>query len=249
MLIVPDWKLPAGVKALLTTRSGGISKAPYAEFNLALHVGDDPGHVFENRRLLRERLPAEPLWLDQVHGVRVARWSESASMAPPVADASVAFQPDQVCVVMTADCLPVLFSSRNGDVVAAAHAGWRGLLNDVLEETVRAMSVSPSQVEVWLGPAIGPGAFEVGDEVRAAFVERDVRHASAFRKGSQAGKWLADLFMLARQRLAWLGVGGVRGGGVCTWTEQEQFFSYRRDGVTGRFASLIWIDETHRAIN
>ncbi len=242
MIIVPDWKTPRGVKALMTTRAGGVSQGAYDSLNLATHVGDSAGNVADNRSRVRRHLPAEPLWLEQVHGVEVARFGGIALDVPPCADAAVAFLPAQVCVVMTADCLPVLFASQQGDAVAAAHAGWRGLLDGVLEETVSAMQTSPDALQVWLGPAIGPTAFEVGDEVRNAFINHDACHASAFVVGAQPGKWMADLFILARQRLARLGVSRIEGGGVCTWHDARRFYSYRRDGQTGRFATMIWIE-------
>ncbi|MDD5366826.1 MAG: peptidoglycan editing factor PgeF [Gallionellaceae bacterium] len=243
--IVPDWPAPARVRAFMTTRAGGVSRAPYDSLNPADHVGDDPAAVAENRRLLRAELPAEPLWLNQVHGVEVA---DQAGAEPPCADAGIAGQPGQVRVVMTADCLPALFCDRAGTVVAAAHAGWRGLAAGVLEATVARMAVAPGDLLVWLGAAIGPNAFEVGDEVREAFVSRHPLAAVAFRPalpGTLDGaprKWLADIYALARIRLAAIGVGEVYGGGLCTWTDAERFFSYRRDGATGRMASLIWLE-------
>ncbi|MDD4881863.1 MAG: peptidoglycan editing factor PgeF [Gallionellaceae bacterium] len=243
--IVPDWPAPARVRAFMTTRAGGVSRAPYDSLNPADHVGDDPAAVAENRRLLRAELPAEPLWLNQVHGVEVA---DQAGAEPPCADAGIAGKPGQVRVVMTADCLPALFCDRAGTVVAAAHAGWRGLAAGVLEATVARMAVAPGDLLVWLGAAIGPNAFEVGDEVREAFVSRHPLAAVAFRPalpGTLDGaprKWLADIYALARIRLAAIGVGEVYGGGLCTWTDAERFFSYRRDGATGRMASLIWLE-------
>ncbi len=244
--IVPDWPAPARVRALMTTRQGGVSRPPYDGFNLAGHVGDDAAAVAENRRILRAHLPAEPLWLGQVHGVAVV---EVGRAAPGVeADAAVARSPGRVCAVLTADCLPVLFCDQAGSVVAAAHAGWRGLAAGVLEETVRAMGVEPARILAWLGPAIGPESFEVGEEVRQAFIERHPLTAIAFRPAlpgtldEAPKKWLADLYALARIRLAAAGVERVWGGGACTWTERERFFSYRRDGATGRMAALVWLD-------
>ena len=238
--IVPDWPVPAAVRALSTTRAGGVSLAPYASLNLGAHVGDDPARVAENRARLRRLLPAEPCWLNQVHGSAVVDAAAVAGL--PDADAAFSRKPGAVCVVMTADCLPVLLCDRAGTVVAAAHAGWRGLHGGVVEATVAAMGVAPGELIAWLGPAIGPQAFEVGGEVRAAFVAADGRADAAFRPAAQAGKWLADLYLLARQRLAALGVSAVHGGDCCTVGEADRFFSYRRDGVTGRMASLIWLD-------
>ena len=237
--IVPHWPAPANVCALQSTRQGGISPAPWDSFNLGDHVGDDPARVAANRSVLHGLLPAEPAWLQQVHGILAV---DAAKVVKTVeADAAFSRTADCVCAVMTADCLPVLFCDRAGTVVAAAHAGWRGLLAGVLESTIAAMDVAPGELLAWLGPAIGPEAFEVGDEVRAAFVARDPAAASAFRAG-QPGKWLADLEALARQRLAQAGVTDLHGGGMCTVSDAERFFSYRRDGQTGRMATLIWLE-------
>lgn len=239
---MPDWPAPPQVKALATLRTGGVSQGPYASFNLGDHVGDDPVAVAENRRRLAEGMPAMPHWLQQVHGVQVARAGEEAPGQP--ADASFARRAGVVCGVMTADCLPVLLCDRAGTVVAAAHAGWRGLCDGVLEATVASMAVAPGEVLAWLGPAIGPDAFEVGDEVRAAFCARDALAAQAFKpRAGVAGKWLADIYLLARQRLGTLGVTRVYGGDQCTVTDHQRFFSYRRDGVTGRMGSFIWLDD------
>lgn len=237
--IVPDWPAPAGVRALSTTRAGGVSVAPYDSLNLGTHVGDDAANVAANRAQVRRIVPSEPAWLNQVHGTVVV---DAASVAGvPDADASVSRTPGAVCVVMTADCLPVLLCDRAGSVVGAAHAGWRGLHGGVIEATVAAMQVAPADVIAWLGPAIGPTAFEVGDEVRAAFVATDAIADAAFKPAGQPGKWLADIYLLARQRLAALGVPAVYGGECCTVSESRRFFSYRRDGVTGRMASLVWL--------
>ena len=235
--IVPDWPAPAGVRAAVTTRAGGVSLPPYDSLNLGTNTDDSPEAVAENRRLLRHALalPAEPAWLWQVHGVTVVR----AERAPAEADASWTDRPGVVCAVLTADCLPVLFCDRAGEAVAAAHAGWRGLANGVLEATVAAMGCPPAELMAWLGPAIGPDAFEVGDEVRARFLAQDAACGDCFRPSPQ-GRWLADLYALARRRLRTLGLERVYGGGFCTFHDRERFFSYRRDGRTGRMASLIW---------
>lgn len=238
--LVPDWPAPSAVRALITTRRGGVSEAPWKGFNIGMHVGDDPAAVAENRRFLRAHLPADPVWLDQIHGVEVMRAECGGSRA----DASVARAQNTVCAIMTADCLPVLLCDKSGTVVAAAHAGWRGLAAGVLENTVRAMDVEAERILVWLGPAIGPEAFEVGEEVRAAFVTADPGAAGAFRPAEQAGKWMGDLFALARRKLNQAGVTMIYGGGRCTVSDSEYFYSYRRDGVTGRFASLIWLDKS-----
>jgi len=230
----------------MTTRAGGVSRPPYASMNPASHVGDAPEAVAENRRILGQTLPAEPLWLNQVHGSRVAEVGRDGEGAE--ADASIARQPGQVCAVLTADCLPVVFCDRDGTVVAAAHAGWRGLAAGVLEAAVAAMKVPPDEIIAWLGAAIGPDSFEVGEEVREAFVELHPLAAVAFRPalpGTLDGaprKWLADIYALARIRLASIGVTDVHGGGLCTFTDEARFFSYRRDKTTGRMASLIWLE-------
>lgn len=238
-LIVPDWPAPTRVKSLMTMRTGGVSQAPWTSFNLGDHVGDDAAHVAANRARLRRRLPAEPVWLRQVHGVRAVELGHEPA---PKADAAFTREPGQVCAVLTADCLPVLFCDRAGSIVAAAHAGWRGLAGDVLEATVAAMQVSPEDLLVWLGAAIGPHAFEVGEAVRETFVARHPEAADAFLPHPAAtGKWLADLYRLARIRLNRLGVHAVYGGGRCTFNEPDNFYSYRRDGVTGRMASLVWL--------
>ena len=239
-LLRPDWDLPAGVGALLTTRAGGQSVGPFASFNLGGHVGDDQLAVAANRARLRGFVPADPLWLSQVHGAAVA--NADVSEGVPEADAVLARSSRRVCAVLTADCLPALLCDDDASVVAAAHAGWRGLAAGVLENTVREMGVPPHRLRAWLGPAIGPAAFEVGDEVRAAFVADDPEAATAFVARPVAGKWLADLFVLARRRLVAAGVTRVSGGEVCTVSAPQRFYSYRRDGVTGRFASMVWLE-------
>lgn len=239
--ILPDWPAPASVRACVTTR-GPDGERPFGGFNLALHVGDEPERVLRNRAALVAATGVEPLWLEQVHGVEVADAAIDHPVAP-VADAAICRVPGRACAVMTADCLPLLFCDRSGTVVAAAHAGWRGLAAGVIEETVARMGVPPDQILVWLGPAIGPAAFEVGAEVVEAFVSYQADAVQAFRPGVAEGKWLGDLFLLARQRLSRLGVGDVSGGGLCTYSRAQQFYSYRRHGGrTGRFASLVWLE-------
>ncbi|EEG08552.1 peptidoglycan editing factor PgeF [Pseudogulbenkiania ferrooxidans] len=238
--LTADWPAPAKVKTLITTRKGGVSEAPYDSFNLGAHVGDLPEHVSLNRETLRRFVPEEPAWLNQVHGTRVVNAAD-VTETPPEADASVSRTPDAVCVIMTADCLPVLLTSRDGSVVGAAHAGWRGLCDGVIEATVSAMNEQAANLMAWLGPAIGPDAFEVGAEVRAAFMAHDPAAAQAFTDIGE-GKFLADIYTLARQRLAALGISEVYGGDFCTVIDRERFFSYRRDRTTGRMASLIWIE-------
>lgn len=240
-LLTPDWPAPPNVRALQTLRPGGCSAAPWDSFNLGDHVGDDPARVAANRAALRRHLPAEPLWLQQVHGIAAVDAGKTAnSGSGVVADAAFARQPDVVCAVMTADCLPVLFCDRAGSVVAAAHAGWRGLLGGILESTLVGMAVPAAELLAWLGPAIGPQAFEVGDEVRTAFLADDPAAATAF-VALGAGKWLADLYALARRRLLRAGVQQIYGGGECTLSDRARYFSYRRDGITGRMATLIWL--------
>jgi len=238
--IAPDWPLAGRVKVVSTLRSGGVSEGAYASLNLADHVGDRPGAVAANRQRLREaaQLPAEPLWLEQVHGVDVVRHADAATGVR--ADAAVAFEPGRVCAVMTADCLPVVLADRDGTRVAVAHAGWRGLLGGVLEATVAELGGKACDLHAWLGPAIGPDAFEVGAEVREAYVAR-VRGSEACFQGNDRGRYFADLYRLARLVLESTGVGEVHGGGWCTHRDRERYFSFRRDGVTGRMATLAWL--------
>ena len=239
--LLPDWEPAAGVRAASTTRWGGVSEGRWASLNLARHVGDDPARVALNRQRLAARLglPSDPVWLNQVHGAGVAVLNGGETGMD--ADAAFTRTPGVVCAVMTADCLPVLFSDPGGRAVAAAHAGWRGLAAGILEQTLACFD-DPGRVSAWLGPAIGPGAFEVGEEVRQVFLASDPEAEEAFRPGAR-GRWLADIYHLARQRLRRAGVVRVSGGGYCTYRDAEAFFSYRRDGITGRMASLIWLDE------
>jgi len=238
-MIFPDWPAPKNVRAMQTTRIGGLSIPPYDSLNLGDHVGDSPMTVARNRMLLNTLLHSEPVWLKQVHGTVVAN-ADLASCLPQ-ADACIARHRQSVCVVMTADCLPVLLCDTQGSVVGAAHAGWKGLAAGVIESTVKAMEVEPQKLMAWLGPAISQPAFEVGDEVRAAFVDADPRAAAAFISG-QNGKWLADIYALARLRLNALGITQIYGGNFCTYSDREKFYSYRRDGVTGRMGTFIWIE-------
>jgi hypothetical protein len=241
--IVPGWPAPPGVRALITTRAGGASRGAYAGLNLGLNSGDDAEAVARNRASLRQWLPAEPLWLRQVHGTTVVE-ADSAEGSPE-ADAAIARRPRRVCAVLSADCLPLLLCNEAGTAVAAVHAGWRGLCAGVIEQTLRAMACPPQALLAYLGPAIGPAAYEVGAEVREAFVAADREGESeseaAFAPGAP-GKFHADLYALARLRLARSGVSSIYGGDCCTYTERERFYSYRRDGATGRMASLIWIE-------
>ena len=241
-IIEVDWPAPANVRALSTTRSGGASEGPFASLNLATHVGDRPAVVAQNRgRLSRELgLPSEPAWLTQVHGCVVAHAGRDSLGCE--ADAAVSSSPGKVCAVMTADCLPVLLCDVQGSRVAAVHAGWRGLAAGVIDAAVRQMDVTPAYLMAWLGPAIGPNAFEVGDEVRACFLRADAGAEEAFR-ASPNGRWLADLYGLARRRLKQIGIESVYGGSYCTFSEPQRFFSYRRDGVTGRMATVIWLED------
>ena len=236
--IAPDWPAPARVSALITTRNGGVSRGAFDSFNLGLRCDDDPAAVLTNRAQLQQHLPQPPRWLHQIHGAVVADADTLTYEAD--ADASVARNAGTVCAVMIADCMPVLLCDDAGSVVAAAHAGWRGLSSGVLENTIQKMNVAPERLFAYLGPAIGPGAFEVGADVRDAFIGHDARAAAAFVP-QREGKWLADLFLLGRQRLAACGVRRIYGGGVCTFGNPRRFYSYRRDRVTGRMAALIWL--------
>jgi YfiH family protein len=241
-----DWPLASGLRAAFTTRTGGVSGIPWDSFNVAAHVGDAPADVAANRARLKELLALreEPGWLNQVHGVTVCNLDSAVRDQPVTADAAIASVPGRVCVVMVADCLPVLFASRDGKRVAAAHAGWRGLAAGVLERTVAALEVPGAELRAWLGPAISTENFEVGEEVRAAFVDADPGMAAAFVPNAR-GRWQADLVGLARRRLAAMGVSDVSGGEWCTFADRERFFSHRRDGHVhagkgGRMAALIW---------
>ena len=238
-LFSPDWPAPANVRSLQTRRGGGVSQPPWDSFNLGDHVGDAPEDVARNRQLLCDLLPTAPCWLKQVHGVKVV----DATIAPPgiEADASFCRQSGAVCVIMTADCLPVLFCDRAGTIVAAAHAGWRGLADGVLEATVAAMQAPANGIVAWFGPAAGPDAYEIGSEVFEAFVSRDAAAAAAFAP-TRPGHWKVDLYALARQRLAAVGVADVHGGGLCTISDPARFFSHRRDRRSGRIATLAWIE-------
>lgn len=237
--IVPDWPVPSNVKALQTTRLGGVSAAPYATLNLGSHVGDAPLAVAHNRMLLAPLLPSEPVWLEQVHGVSVV--DAANADCRPRADASISSRAGAVCVVMTADCLPLLLCNTDGTVVGAVHAGWRGLCAGMIENAVRAMRVPPPSLMAWLGPAIGQVAFEVGDEVRTAFTAQQAAATAAFMPGI-TGKWQADIYMLARQRLHALGVTKIYGGDLCTYSDRDRFYSHRRDGVSGRTGTFIWME-------
>jgi hypothetical protein len=242
-LLVPRWEAPLTVRAACTLRTGGVSAPPFESLNLGGHVGDEPAAVAENRRRVAAALalPREPLWLEQVHGARVAEADRPGT--PAAADAAVSRQSGRVLAILVADCLPVLFASRDGAVVAAAHAGWRGLAAGVLEATVAAMQVEPRGIVAWLGPAIGPRHFEVGEEVRAAFLAHDAGAAEGFVRNAR-GRWQCDLLGLARRRLAALGLSEPGAVQLCTYAERERCFSYRRDGRTGRMAALIWRTET-----
>lgn len=239
-MLKADWPAPPAVRAFCTTRSGGFSTGPWASMNLGEHCGDEPDSVRRNRSRLCGLLPAEPLWLRQVHGARVVRHAGRAAH-PPEADAAVAFEPGRVCAVLTADCLPVLLCDRAGSRVAVAHAGWRGLAAGVLEATVVALRVAPDRLMAWLGPAIGPAAYEVGDDVKDALEAGSGPDLSpAFLP--HADRWRLDLYRAARLQLAHAGVRAIHGGGLCTFSNPQRFFSFRRDGVTGRMASVIWME-------
>jgi YfiH family protein len=241
--LTPDWPAPAAVRALSTLRGGGVSEPPYATLNLGDHVEDAAAAVAENRRRLRAAagLPEEPTWLAQVHGTCV-RDLDSLGPAGP-ADAAVTRQPGRICAILTADCLPVLLATESGDRVGAAHAGWRGLAAGVIEATLRALRTPSRELLVWLGPAIGPRHFEIGAEVRDMLLHGDLAAASAFEPNSR-GRFMADLYALARRRLIRQGVERIYGGGECTFTDRDKYFSHRRDGRTGRQATLIWLEPT-----
>jgi YfiH family protein len=250
--IKPHWPAPATIHTLVTTRQGGISSSPYDSLNLGDHVGDQPPLVIANRQILRKQLPAEPLWLKQIHSIQVStpKIRQQSSSRLIEADAAVTNIPDEVLVVMSADCLPVLFSNADGTVIGVAHAGWRGLCDGILENTVSeilmlAHQSSAKDLIAWMGPAIGPESFEVGEDVVERFQELGLHD---MQKGflpiaNKPGKYLADIYQLARDRLKKVGVNAIFGGDLCTVLDDKRFFSYRRDGITGRFASLIWISK------
>ncbi|GAB6139529.1 purine nucleoside phosphorylase YfiH [Methylosoma difficile] len=237
LFLRPDWPVPEGIHAATSLRRGGFSKPPFASLNPAMHVGDQPEHVLQNRQIIANglNLPSEPCWLTQTHS-NIAVEAGGGPLLPQ-ADASFTCQSGVVCAVLTADCLPVLVCAKNGSAIAAIHAGWRGLHEGIVSNTLTAM---PKQdYWVWLGPAIGRTCFEVGDDVREAFLDKSAINANAFQS-TTAGKWLADIYQLARNELHDLGIGQVFGGGLCTVTDAERFYSYRRDKETGRMATLIW---------
>ncbi len=239
-VISPNWPAPVRVHALTTTRTGGASRGPYESFNLGDHVGDDPEAVRQNRTRLHETLalPTEPVWLKQVHGVRVVDAATTTTGAE--ADGAWTDRPNVVCAVLTADCLPIFLCDRRGTKVALLHAGWRGLAGGVIESGLRAMNAPSEELLVWLGPAIGPDSYEVGDDVRQAFMADDPGIAETFRPAG-TGRWLADMYALARRQLRQRGVCAVYGGDHCTLREGDRFYSFRRDGATGRMAALIWL--------
>jgi len=242
--IVPDWPAAANIHACCTTRDAdfGMSQGPYARLNLGQHVGDQPEHVAHNRQQLVEKLglPAQPLWLDQRHGRQVLN-GDAPVTGIPRADAAYSLKPGVVCAVMTADCLPLLICNRQGSKIAAVHAGWRGLAAGVIEASIAPLEEDASELLVWLGPAIGPRAFEVGEEVRRAFVD-DMPAASAAFEPNRPGHYLADIYRLARLRLQRIGVEAIYGGEYCTYSDARRFYSYRRETTCGRQLSLIWRD-------
>ena len=238
-LIIPDWPAPLNIGACTTTRLGGYSDGNWSSFNLADHVADDISAVQKNRKLLIEHLhlPSQPVWLRQVHGCDVC--IVDYKVEQPVSDASICSQTGMVCAVLTADCLPLLMCDDQGTVVSAVHAGWRGLAAGVVEQTISRLPAACENIMAWLGPAIGPNAFEVGDDVYDVFTQYNPAANAAFSR--HADRWLCDIYLLARQRLQNAGINRIYGGGLCTFTDERRFYSYRRDGTTGRMASLIWI--------
>lgn len=244
--IIPDWPAPGNVRALFTTRKGGVSNGvngTYASLNLGAHVNDNSADVAHNRALLRRYLPSEPKWLKQVHGTSPVS-VDHVTAAIPEGDAAFSREQGTVCIVMVADCLPVFLCDATGTTVGIVHAGWRGLAGGIIERSIAAMQMDCGKLMAWLGPAIGPDRFEVGADVYETFVQHDERAAQAFvsRGDHDEGKWLADIFQLARQRLASMGITEIYGGGICTFSDPGRFFSYRRDGETGRMAALIWLE-------
>ncbi len=245
-LVRPDWPVLPFVRAAMSTRIGGVSTAPCDTLNTGTHVGDDPAAVAENRRRLRQalQLEAEPAWLDQVHGTTVADLDATPRTGTPSrADAAITRKPGTACAIQVADCMPVLLAASDASVIGAAHAGWRGLAGGVLEATIKAMQADPANLDAWMGPTISQRHFEVGDEVRAAFVATDPNAAAAFERNERQ-RWQCDLYALARLRLAAAGVRHIYGGGWCTYEDRDRFFSFRRDGRCGRMAALIWLSSS-----
>ena len=236
--IVPDWPAPARVRALVTTRAGGISSGPYASLNLGFHTDDDPANAAQNRARLQQHLPQPPKWLAQVHGAAVV--DADALTHVPEADASVAREPGTVCAILVADCVPILLADRAGTCVGAAHAGWRGLAAGVIANTVARMAAAPADLIAYIGPGIGPTAFEVGDDVLSAFCASNPELERAFAP-LRPGKWLCDLPRLAREALNRAGIIAIWGGKLCTYSDPARFYSYRRDRITGRMAALVWL--------
>lgn len=241
--ITPDWPAPANIKAFTTLRDGGYSKPPYNSLNLALHVEDEPNTVLANRRLLVEqlKLPSMPIWLNQIHSTITVDAGNIHHI--PDADASFTTKPGIVCAVLTADCLPLLVCNKQGTLVSAIHAGWRGLAKGVIEAAISPLTAKPDDLLVWLGPAMGPQKFEVGADVIDLFIAHDAAAKAAFTQYT-ATTWLADIYQLAKQRLHKLGIRHIFGGTHCTYTEQDLFFSFRRDAKTGRMANMIWMENT-----
>ena len=236
--IIPNWPAPKNVKALQTNRDKGVSLAPYNSLNLGSHVGDNPIHVAQNRQMLNQFLPSEPVWLNQVHGINVVDAANTDCVSD--ADASFTNRKNVVCVTMTADCLPILVCDSAGTTVASIHAGWRSLCDGVVEATIAKLPAKPANLMAWLGPAIGSNAFEVGSDVREQFMAKDAKAELAFKQHND--KYLADIYQIATQRLNNLGITQIYGGGECTFTDEKRFFSFRRDGATGRMATLIWLE-------
>jgi len=240
--VVPDWNAPSGVRAFVTTRHGGTSTGAYASMNLGTRSGDDPVAVARNRRIVHDLLPSTPRWMAQVHGTHVADLDRMSDAQVPAADAVVLGARGLVGVVLTADCMPLFLCDRGGKRAGVAHAGWRGMASGIIESAVHALNVAPAEVVAWMGPTIGPAAFEVGPEVREAFLAADPEAQAAFAPHTP-GKYLADLYALARRRLERAGVAEVSGGGFCTYREPDRFFSYRREKMSGRMGAFIWMEE------
>jgi len=244
--LVPNWPAPANIHAATTLRTGGVSKEHYSSLNPATHVNDLSKQVIQNRKIISDmlNLPAEPIWLEQIHSNHIVKAEKKG--APQQADASYSIESGVVCAVMTADCLPLLICSKDGKKIAAIHAGWRGLLSGVITNSIYelakvSLNSKYDDLLVWLGPAIGPNCFEIGAEVREVFLEKSIRYENAFKPKTN-GKYLADIYELARIELNTLGIFNIYGGNYCTMTEKDLFFSYRRDNQTGRMATLIWKD-------
>lgn len=245
--IYANWPAPSMIKTLITTRQGGYSQKPYNNFNVATHVGDNPDAVQQNRELLNKFLPSEPIWLDQQHTNICLEVNRSSHQALSIADASLTTHENTVCAVLTADCMPLLICNKNATIVSAVHAGWKGMANGIIEKSIKKIleqtQETADQLMIWLGPAISQPSFEVGEDVRQQFIQKHPLSVEAFKpKTSTSNKYFCDLYRISHIILNQLGINQIYGDNYCTYKDEERFYSYRREGITGRIASMIWIN-------